>query len=278
MDKFCVVGGSFTSSRTTSGAAVSDSNSTVKHNKFMKCTGANIPVLMDGSNTTVAGVDVSHNVFEWFSTNSTASFRPSGDSDSFNVSHLVSHHNTWAGSWLYGRGNILYDEKPGATIRTHKLHSFVGNIHVQINTKGDWFLGADGNGSPDPTNAPLHVGNWAYLYGVGCRGEFSQNIDASSGGLGTMFAQAYAGLGASIGTGATYATRNDAKFTSPQHTTWNGSSATAGAGNGDYTLQSGSNCAGMVTSAMAKVARFDLAGQTRSATASATGAYKGASE
>ena len=111
------------------------------------------------------------------------------------------HHNTIAGFHNTGRCNLFYDEGP--TARTNKLHSFIGNIHVAINTKGDVFRGANEAGA----DASSRLGNWAYLYGVGCRGEFSQFIDASSGGIGTSFAQDYPGLDASIGTSAT--TRNE---------------------------------------------------------------------
>lgn len=207
----------------------------------------------------VTGCAVLQNVLEWTSVTTGHFVGISNDSTSGNSAHIVMHHNTIAGFHNAGRCNLFYDEGP--TARTNKLHSFVGNIHVAINTK-DVFRGANEAGA----DASSRLGNWAYLYGVGCRGEFSQFIDASSGGLGSSFAQDYPGLDASIGTSAT--TRNDPLFTDDKGTT---SGPTAGAGGGDYSLKAGSPCIGRVRD---PVLAFDLAGTARSATASAAGAYE----
>jgi hypothetical protein len=88
--------------------------------------------------------------------------------------------------------------------------------------------------------------------------------------LNSAFAQAYPGRGANIGTSATV--QNDPKFTSPAATTWSGSgtTGTAGAGNGTYTLQNGSPCKAMMD---VGVLPFDLAGNARSPTNDTTGAY-----
>jgi hypothetical protein len=208
----------------------------------------------------VAGCAILQNVLEWTSTQTGHFLGISNDSQVGNSTHLVMHHNTIAGFWNSGRCNLVYDEGP--TARTNRLHSMVGNIHVSINTKGDVFRGANEAGA----DASSRTGNWAYLYGVGCRGEVSQYIDANSGGLGTSFAQDYPGLDAGIGTSATI--RNDPLFTDYKATT-NG--PTAGAGGGNYSLQAGSPAIGRVR---APVLAFDLAGAARSATASAAGAYE----
>jgi hypothetical protein len=120
---------------------------------------------------------------EYTSAAQAAALRISGDSDTGSNTHVVIHNNTFAGFFINGRGNLFYED--GTTPRTSRLHSLKGNIHVQINTKGDVFV-ADG----------ARTGNWAYLHGVGCEGEFSQCVDADSGGIGSSFAQAYPGLGA----------------------------------------------------------------------------------
>ncbi len=200
-----------------------------------------------------AGMAVVQNIFEFTSATSAAVFRISGDSATGNTTHLLLHHNTFAGFFTNGRVNIFYDE--GATARTNKLMSMRGNIHVQINTKGDVFL----------TNG-ARVGNWGYLYGAGCYGEFAQFIDANNGGLGTSFAQAYPGLAAKIGTSNTV--RQDPLFTAYAGVT---SGPSAGAGGGTYTI-------GALSPAKAMLAnpplRFDLAGATRSLTAASAGAYE----
>ncbi len=190
-------------------------------------------------------------VLEYTGVGSNSAAGASRDDATGSTEHVVIHHNTFAGFYIYGRGNLFYDE--GATARSNKLMSVRGNIHVQINTKGDVFV-LDG----------ARVGNWAYLYGVGCQGEFSQFIDATNGGIGSAFAQAYPGLNASIGTSST--TRNDPLFVTYAGTT---SGPTAGAGGGNYALQSGSPAKARATA----VLRFDAAGATRTALSSA-GAYQ----
>lgn len=87
----------------------------------------------------------------------------------------------------------------------------------------------------------------------------------SDGSIGTSFAQAYFGLGASFGVTNTGA-GNDPLFTSYQGTTIG---PVAGAGNGTYTLQTGSPAKSLVTSSPVP---FDLAGNARSGTVAA-GAY-----
>jgi hypothetical protein len=199
----------------------------------------------------VSGAAIVQNIVEYTSATLNPSTRLSADSAAGDTTHVIMHHNTFAGFFNGGRGNLFYDD--GATARTNELMSMRGNIHVQINTKGDVF-----------TTNGARVGNWAYLYGVDCQGEFSQFIDADSGGLGSGFAQSYPGLGASIGTSATV--RNDPLFADYQGTT---SGPMAGAGGGDYALQAGSPAKDRANA----VLRFDASGATRSALTSA-GAYE----
>lgn len=199
----------------------------------------------------VLGAAVAQNIFEYTSATSGPSARVTADSATGNTSHIIMHNNTFTGFFINGRANLFYDD--GATARTSKLMSLRGNIHCQINHKGDVF---DSDGT--------RLGGWPYLYGAGCQGEFSQFIDAQSGGIGGSFAQAYPGLGANIGTSSTV--RNDPLFVNYQGTT---SGPTAGAGGGNYALQSGSPAKGIAQA----VLRFDAAGTERAALSSA-GAYE----
>jgi hypothetical protein len=208
-----------------------------------------------GADADANGVAIVQNLFEYVSATSSAPMKVTADATAGNNSHVVLHHNSFAGFFTHGRGNIFYDE--GATRRTSRLMSCKGNIHVQINTKGDVYRGANEGGA----DAPSATGNWPYLFGVGCQGEFSQFIDANSGGIGSSFAQAYPGLGAKIGTSATV--RQDPLFVNHQGTS---AGPSAGAGGGDYRLQAGSPAKAMLSEVLIS---HDLAGAVRSASPAA---------
>lgn len=198
----------------------------------------------------VTGYAVVQNIVEYTSAVSGPSIRVSADSATGNTSHVIVHHNTFSGFFNNGRANLFYDDGP--TARAHKLMSVRANLHSQINHKGDVFV-ADGT----------RLGGWAYLYGIGCQGEFSQFIDAQSGGIGGSFAQAYPGPDADIGTSA--AARNDPLFVEYRGTA---SGPVAGLGGGDYRLQAASPAKGMA----AALLRFDAAGLER-AGLTGSGAY-----
>lgn len=226
------------------------SGSIIAFNRFMSVGSASGAVYqLDSSTEDTVGLAIVQNVFEYISASAQPNYRVSGDSAGNNTTHVICWHNTFAGFDTYGRGNILYNDN-AVDARTHKLASFIGNIHVQINTKHDVFA----------LNGAL-VGGWSYLYGVGQRGEFSRYRDAGSG----AWAQEYAGPSSSIGTVNTGA-GNDPLFTSYAGTT---SVPGAGAGNGTYTLQGGSPARSRVTDSPLP---FDLAGSARSGTVAA-GAY-----
>lgn len=235
------------------------SGSIVAFNKALKATAE----IFSPAGADVVGMAFVQNVGEWTLVTANPAFGPSRDSATGNITHLIVWHNTLAGANNGGRSNVLYDDGPNGNLRVHKLQSFVGNIHVQINTKNDWFAGAN-LGLPD---ASAHTGNWAYTHGVGCRGEFSQFRDAGNGD--PKFRQDYPGLNASIGTSNTI--RNDPKFVSYAAVTYNGATYTAGAGGGDYALQANSPCKGKVPSSPLP---FDLAGNPRSAVLASQGAYE----
>lgn len=214
-----------------------------------------------GESADINGFAVVQNVFEWISTTTGYILGVSNDSNTGNNTHIVIHNNTGAGAYVGGRCNLFYDE--GATARTSKLHSVRGNCWTQLNTKGDVFV-TDGT----------RIGNWAYLYGVGCQGEWAQYIDANSGGLGTSFAQAYPGVGSSIGTTAITATANmaNSNFTDFKAVTVAaGPAYTGGAGGGTYSITSSSAPVKGIVSAAAL--SHDLLGNARSVTGDTAGAY-----
>ena len=213
-----------------------------------------------GATENVTNIAIVQNVFEFISATSNPALQLSNDSNTGSNTHVVVMNNTYAGAFNNGRGNLFYED--GTTPRTSKLHALKANIHVQVNTKGDVFRGINEAGA----DASTRLGNWAYLYGVGCQDEWSQFIDANSGGLGTSFAQAYPGLHASLGTSATV--RNDPLFTTNQATT---PGPVAGTGGGTYSLQAGSPCKARVPG---PTLRFDLAGTARAATNASAGAYE----
>lgn len=229
-------------------------------NDFMKLSGT---VLGAGSAQDVVGFAVVQNVWEFISATTNPTFKFNADAATGNTTHFVIHHNTLAGFWNNGRDNVFYDE--GVTQRFSKLHSRKGNIHVSVNTKGHVFVGTDSGQAAWAFTAPQRIDNWAFLYGVGCQGEFSQFIDANNSGLGTAFAQAYPGLGAKIGT--SNSVRQDPLFTNYQGTT---SGPTVGTGGGTYTIAANSPAKTMVVIGLLS---HDLAGTARNLTNDTAGAY-----
>jgi hypothetical protein len=136
----------------------------------------------------------------------------------------------------------------------------VGNIHASISIKTDIFA-SDG----------ALANAWAYMYGVDCRGEFSQFRDAGPTPAGSAshgsFQQAFPCVRASIGSSA--AVRNDPLYADYLGTV---SATVAGAGGEIYTLQTGSPARSLVADA---VLRFDIAGLPRPTANDAAGAHAG---
>lgn len=218
----------------------------VAFNRFLSPSGVTSGLSGVFSSADVNGYAAVQNVFEWCS-GSDPAFAPSADGQTRNITHLIAWANSFAGSNNAGRGNILYDDTP-ATRRVHKLISFVGNIHVQINTKGARFL----------SNAAAK-GNWPYMHGVGCVGEVAMFRDA--GGGDPAFQQFYPGRRAAIGTSNTV--RLDPGFVQFRATTFNGTTYTAGLGGGDYRLSGSGTAAFARIPAGGRVLPFDLQGRAR---------------
>ena len=169
------------------------------------------------------------------------------DSANGNCVHAVVHHNTTAGDEGYGRWNLFYDDTTG-TARTHSLVSCKGNLGPQLNTKGDVFK-SDGT----------KIGNFPFHHGVGCAGNFTEDLDSGGGGL--SFGQAYGGLASVIAGG-------DPLYTTDQATVAAG--PTAGTVGGVYTLQAGSPARDILP---APLLGFAIDGTARGSGTQDAGAY-----
>lgn len=239
-------------------------------NKYLSPWSTTAPIAMAATNAgdTVSGFVVVQNLIEVTHTTLTspALRGPSSDTPAHgNSLHAIFAHNTITGYGNGGRCNIFYDNNTSTEVRTHALMRDLGNIYVQLNSKGDVHVAASGG---DPTDAPLHVGQFAYHHGVGCQGNFTQFKVGSATTYDEY--QAYPGLGSNIGTSTTV--RNDPLFTNYQGTGGSGGTATAGGGGGTYTLQSGSPAKSIVTR---QVLAYDLAGSARGSGNQNAGAYAG---
>ncbi len=214
-------------------------------NSLMRCGGTS-PVLSADHDGTLDGYAIVQNIVEYSSATGNPSVRLSGDSGRAGTRHVILWHNSFAGFDTFGRANLLYNETDGR-LRDHTLHSFAGNIHVQINTKHDVFAGVNNLSVPS-----ARIGGWSYTHGVGCRGEFSRYADASGG----SFAQAYPGIGARIGT-SNAGGGLDPRYIAPAHTR---EGPVAGPGGGTYVLGGTSPARDMVDDTPFG---FDLAGIAR---------------
>lgn len=214
------------------------------------------------------------NVFEYITTGTTIYNRLSGDSSTGSMSHVVVAGNSFAGFDLYGRSNWAYTDglfATGAQSRVYKLWRVQENIFSQMNVKGDVFVGGNGNGTPDPTNAPNAVGNWPVKYGVGWSYNWVmyRNANGDGNGQASSFGFDFPGLATQTGTSNT--ARLDPLFTTWAATTNSGATPIAGTGGGTYTLQAGSPALGIVPAGKVFVP-FDLAGAVRDR--GAVGAYR----
>lgn len=233
-------------------------------NRFINPDSTQAPIAIDtvSFGQTITGFVVVQNLIETTHTSaSTPSLRISSDTPLFgNTVHAIVLHNTMTGYGSVGRGNIFYDNSSG--VRTHRLARDAGNIYVQLNTKGDVFVGSTAS-FPNPET---HIGQFPYHHGVGCQGNWSMFAVNSATAFSEV--QAYPGPASSIGTSTTV--RLDPLFVNYQGTGGSGGVPSAGAGGGNYALQAGSP-------ARARVARvalgFDLAGVARGSGAQACGAY-----
>ena len=220
-------------------------------------------MLAVAGNEDVTGFAFVQNVVEYISAVGNPILALTPDGASGNLTHMILHNNTTAGSALAGRWNVFYDDGP--TRRTTKLQSVVGNIASAIYTKSDVFRGTN-EGGADAVDA---TGNWAFKHGVGCRSNFTQTQSADPVGQGSNQAQDYAGQGANYGT--SQSARNEPPFSARACVTVGpGPTYIAGAGGGTYSLQPGSAARTMLAD---PVLAFGIAGAARAANNDAAGAY-----
>ena len=222
--------------------------------KFFKATKSTLAVTGSGlaANTRISNVTFLQCVLEFISSDTTQGGMQlaSNGGDLYNV---VVGYVTGTGYTSGGRWNMFYcgfATVPANYNQTHKFVRFFGNIAPQFNIKGDVFS----------SNAAL-IGNLAQVHGVGFSGNWEQwSANAPSGEH-----PAYFGLGSTLATSLTV--RADPLFTSYQGTSDTG---VAGAGNGDYRLQSGSPCRGILPKGAMK---HDIVGTVRAATNDDAGCY-----
>lgn len=236
----CVIGNTLTTDQGAMSAVVTrSSNAVLAFNKLLTITSASA-FKFEAADAT--GIAICQNLFEFTSATTNPSLRPSGDDASNNLTHVVIHNNTFAGSGIAGRLNMIYDETDSVR-RVHKFISFKGNIvGAGIYTKGDIFHGVnDSNPEGYTIGAPSQaIGQWPTYYGVSCAANFSQYATAS----GAAEAQIYAGRGSLIGasTVASQIVSYANLFTANAATTYNNGGIntagnyTLGAGGGTYTL------------------------------------------
>ena len=186
------------------------------------------------------------------------------------IQNVVIDYVTGVGGWNAGRWNVFYDNNSTTTVRYHFPGVMRSSYINQWNEKGDIFVGTNG---ADPTDAPLHIGNWSEYYGAGFRNNWIAYNDASqgtaNGNVANNFSPLFIGMNPKLGTSNTVPLA--ALFTTYAGTTYNGTTYAAGAGQGNYTLQSGSALKGWVPQSTLP---FDLAGAARPATGDTVGAYK----
>jgi hypothetical protein len=210
-------------------------------------------------------------VFEYAGTVTNPAVYLSGDPPiNTSLQNVVIDYVTAVGGWNAGRWNVFYDNNSTAVVRNH-FPGVLRNSYInQWNQKGDIFVGTNG---ADPTDAPLHIGNWSEYYGVGFRNNWIAYLDASSGSadgnVAHNFSPLFIGLNPNLGNSTTVPL--NASFTAYAGTTYNGTTYTAGAGNGTYTLQGGSALKGWIPQSTLP---FDLAGTARPSTGDTVGAYK----
>ena len=261
IDSCCAVGNTFTGVFGLGTNTLNESGMIVAYNKLMNLSQTAGALLYGQIAGTCSGSAVVQNVFETTQGTSNRIFGPSSDTGLSTLLHAVIHHNTFAGYLDNGRCNMLYNST-AATNRPHNLTSVKGNIHSQINHKGDFFA----------TTATLT--QTPYLYGVSCVGECATYRNANglqngANGQTDSFSQMFVGLGnfsspnATMGTAATPLTMN---FTTNKQFSPGGD----GLGGGNYQIAAGSAAQGVVP---APTLRFDMAGAARKANGSA-GAYE----
>jgi hypothetical protein len=242
----------------------SENGQIVQFNKFPSQPAA--ALWSPGASGSVTNASFSQNGVEIVhATAATAAIRPSADGAVGSLTHVLMDNNTIAsGHYQAGRMNVFYDETQG-TNRSHAFCRIRNTVAGGAYIKTDWFVGENGNGTPNPTDAPNHIGNWAQVYGVGFKNMVTLLVNPGANAVGGSQGWAYPGQGAAIGSSQTVQSPAVSAWTDWRATTTNPSTgaAVAGAGGGDYSVPAGSPLLGLVA-ANDEVFPFDLAGVARS--------------
>lgn len=263
-----------------------------KYNKIKSQRGANLWQFQGGN---IVGGIIMQNEYEYDIATAGHSLGLNNDSATYSAENVGNCLNTYIGYFNCGRENLRYDEgntatstpTPGTAVaRSSKLAAEFGNIHVAVFSKGDRFhYENEQHDGFDALNPSTRLGNWNYMHGVDCFGNFAQFTSNGRVNVNNE-AQEYPGLWTTMGepnaagvtwnnaavtaTGQTI--RNDPKFVSYAGTTWSGvgTNATAGAGGGDYRLQSTSPAKGMLAYS---ILPYTLDGVARPLTSDHAGAF-----
>lgn len=212
----------------------------IYNNKWLKSTGQVISIVADNAGDVIDRPVNLQNLIERVDATGTLSVGISNDSAHGSLYSLITGHNTLTGYGLTGRTNCEYDETHGTERRFHVLSKHTGDLDVQFNIKNGVYLGQNGGGTPDTTNAPFANGGAATIHGVGCTGMFTQFENAAA----ITESRIYDGIGSVRSTSSSV--RLDPLFVNYQGTTGSGGTPVAGVGGGDYHLQTGSPARGIV--------------------------------
>lgn len=272
-----VLGTTITAPGLCSYGSRSESGAIIQFNRFLSYASTTNSIINWAASTSstalVSNCSFAQNLIEVIhTTTSNPSVRASSDSSWQPVYHVLIDNNTVAcGHFQAGRMNLFYDE----TRLVNRLNKFcrvrntvAGGYYI----KSDVFVGLNGNGSPNPVDAPNHIGNWGALYGTGYKNLITLLVNTGANIVGEDEGPAYPGAGSVIATSQTVQSPATTAWTNWQATTTNTGTgvAVAGAGGGDYTLPGGSPLLGIVSSAD-EIFPFDLNGVAR--TRGAVGAY-----
>lgn len=287
------IGNSFTGSAQLPKAASSRqaSRAIIAFNKFLSMSGSGAFPHWATFAGTYANQAVVQNLYEWIGASSASVAHPSADGETNNQQNLIFTDNTFAGAFIYGRTNILYDETSG-TYRNHKLACIKRNCFVQWSTKGDYFIGA--NGGANAAESIQHTGNHNVIYAVDVEDIFAAWPDANTEGYGyDSLPRRWAHYGpylypgnSSVPTGSPgfIESLNNPGFKTNAATTYTPNGVTpatgtpsAGAGGGDYRPRRTSEGDASNSALLGRVTnpglRYDLAGTARASTADTIGAY-----
>lgn len=253
--------------------AVLPGNTLFAFSKWLRVTGSN-GIFSFGDNTNAAAANIAfvQLIGEYCgNTSSTPGFRFSGDPPIVtSLTNVLLQYATLIGANDAGRDNIFYDNNASGVVRNHTLVGVFGSILSQPNVKSDQFVGTSG---ADPTDAPLHIGNWSQVFGTAWAYNLymypaANGVDVPDGNPTRAFSQVYAGLRTIYGTSPV--NKLDPLFSTWGGPTYNGSVYSTGTCGGDYTLQPGSPALGRVAKS---ILPFNLAGVARPATNDSVGAY-----